>query len=197
MDRVARIVAAFVFVIKSETYAVNHAALKIQREFDDGFDDLDHTVTWEAVYAILTHSATLSRIFWPAPRPRTPEALAREMAARGKALRDAFQVSDGSPLRDRTVRNGFEHMDEAMHSWFEDEKLAMVDQFIGTAEDFRKHTAGKYVFRSFDHVTGIVTVGGTSTALRPLIRESDRLYERWREISGLPPHPASTATPVV
>lgn len=194
MDRVTRIVAAFMFVIKTETYAVNHAALKIQRELDGEWDDLDHTVTWEAVHGVLTHSATLSRIFWPAPRGNTSPLLRKEMQARGLALRNAFEVADDSTLHDRTVRNGFEHMDEAMHRWFDDERSSMIDEHIGTAEDLRKQ-ADNYVFRSFDHVTGIVTVGDRSTAIRPLIRESDRLYERWRELRGMPPHPAPSEQP--
>ena len=103
VDRLHRIVAAFTFVIvRSETYAVNHAALRIQPELDGEWGNLDHTVTWDAVYGVLTHSAMLSRIFWPTPRRRAP-ALTTEIHARGLVLRTWFHISDESPMHDRAV----------------------------------------------------------------------------------------------
>jgi hypothetical protein len=112
-DRTVRLVSAFVFVIKVETYSVNHAGLVINAELAKGFEAADHTVTWEAVYSILSHSANLSKVFWP-PSDKP------EMKRRGKMLRAMFDMDADSPLRNRDVRNGFEHMDESLHEWLVD-----------------------------------------------------------------------------
>jgi hypothetical protein len=173
-----RLVQAFMFLIRSETHAVNRASLLIQRELASGFDDADPDVLWEAVYSVLSHSANLSKIFWP---PRADKVKAYR--ARGEALRAAFDLADDSPLHDRTVRNGFEHIDEWIHTWMAESKSAMIDHFIGSARVHEAH-AGKYLFRSFDHETSIVTIGTESVELFPLLHENDRIYERWRELDG-------------
>ena len=54
------------FLVRSETYAINRAAITIQDEIDSkGWDDANHTVLWESAYSILPHAANLSKIFWP------------------------------------------------------------------------------------------------------------------------------------
>lgn len=185
------IASAFIFMIRSETYAVNRAALVIQSEVDRDFADLDHPVVWEAAYSVLMHSGNLSKIFWPAPNNRyVSPALADEIRTRGTVLRQLFDVNENSPLRNRDVRNGFEHLDEYIHTELARQPgRSVVDQYIGHIDD-QAHPSQKITLRSFDHRTSIVTAGQKEIALIPLIRESDRLYDRWRKLEGLPPQSA-------
>jgi hypothetical protein len=82
------------------------------------------------------------------------------------------------------VRNHFEHMDERLHEWIADPHTYLVDQLVGPVN---MHDLGgdRLVLRAFDHETGIVYAGGDQLALKPLSRECDRLYVRWKEIEGV------------
>lgn len=185
-DRLEKILSAFAFVIRNETYAVNFSALNLQKELDRGFECADHTIMWESVSSILTHSANLSKIFWPQLGQGLSPAARDEMRVRGVALRSVFETQDGSPLQDRAVRNRFEHLDEDIHRMAVPDDAVLVDQFIGTTAQLRE-LSDRYVWRSFDYETGIVTVGTKTVALTPPIAESDRIYYRWRELHQLRP----------
>ena len=174
-EKLLRLTQAFTFLIKVDTFAINHAAMAIDREIAKGNDDLDHQATWDAVYLILSHAANLSKIFWPIDkRP--------EIQIRGRVMRKIFDVTETSPMHDRAVRNGFEHLDELVHDWYDEEKPAgLIDLWVGPDGhelDFPDH----HVFRSFDHTEGIVSVGPRRIDIRAISREADRLYDRWREL---------------
>ena len=112
-EKLLRLTQAFTFLIKVDTFAINHAAMAIDREIAKGNDDLDHQATWDAVYLILSHAANLSKIFWPIDkRP--------EIQIRGRVMRKIFDVTETSPMHDRAVRNGFEHLDELVHDWYDE-----------------------------------------------------------------------------
>lgn len=187
--RVQLLVDAFAFVIKNETYSVNSAALDLQRELDKGFATAIHTVMWNSVSSILTHSANLSKIFWPQPGRQTSADMKYEMQLRGEVLRSIFKVGNDSPLRSRAIRNRFEHLDEDLHGMTIDDDTIVVDQFIGTKDELNK-LEKKLVWRSFDYQTGIVSVGNKEVGLKPLIYECDRIYELWRLLKK-PPSPAA------
>jgi hypothetical protein len=165
-----RILSAFLLVVTMETYAVNHSSSKLDQELQRGFEIADHTITWEAVTSILSHSANLSKVFWPPSKDA-------DMQLRAAMMRKMMDTTDESPLRSRTVRNGFEHLDERLHEWLMEDRPALIDQFIGGTGEIDKYS-DRFVVRTFDYETGIVTVGDEAVGLRPLIAESDRLYEK-------------------
>jgi hypothetical protein len=59
----------------------------------------------------LTHSAAVSRFFWP---PKIAGALA---AFRGEQLRKIYDVDETSALFNRDLRNELEHFDEKLDNW--------------------------------------------------------------------------------
>lgn len=181
-EHLVRLMQAFTFVVRNETFAVNGAAVRMQAELDRGFEHCDHTTIWEAIYGILSHSANLSKVFWP------PSSKA-EIVTRGQAMRTLFDVTDESPLFDRAVRNGFEHLDERLHTWLADvDPPTIIDQWIGDSASFEQYKE-RFILRTVIVDRGIVTVGPDSVKLFPLLRENDRIYVRWREIEGKGPHP--------
>jgi hypothetical protein len=183
-EKLLRLGTTFIFVVRTETFSVNRAALILDCELKKGLDDSDATEVWEAVYSILSHSANLSKIFWPVKVKAAPRNT--ELQERAKLMRGLFEVTDESPLANRDVRNGFEHLDERIHDWLDEiGPTHIVDYFIGAAAQAANMT-GRHIFRIFDHETGFVTVGSDSIRLQPLIFESDRLYVRWRELEGKP-----------
>lgn len=116
-DERSKLLNALHFIVRNETFAVNRAALLIQAELDKGWQDTDHQVMWEAASSVLSHSANLSKVFWP-PKARSD----KKIAARGELMRSEFDVADQSPLANRKVRNGFEHLDERVHEWLAETK---------------------------------------------------------------------------
>jgi hypothetical protein len=174
--KIQRLAQAFMFLIRSETYAVNRAALAISAEVAKDWDEASHPILREAAYSILTHSANLSKIFWPS-------AKGEEYAARSDLMRRLYQTTRDSPLYRRTVRNAFEHLDERLHNWFTQPRQAIVDQFI-SKDDPGPEFNDKYILRVFNVATGIVRVGSVEIGLRSLIEESDRLYFRGMELKA-------------
>jgi hypothetical protein len=56
----------------------------------------------------LAHAASLSGYFWPM------KTGGERATARGERLRKAFNLTDESPLRSRSLGNAFEHFDERL-----------------------------------------------------------------------------------
>ncbi|MBL7406354.1 hypothetical protein INQ30_29005, partial [Escherichia coli] len=67
---------------------------------------MSDALIFATVQEALTHAGALSRFFWPVKKD---SLLA---AARGEKLREAFALTDASPLKWRRLRNAFEHFDE-------------------------------------------------------------------------------------
>jgi hypothetical protein len=66
-----------------------------------------------AIHEAMGHAASLSRFFWPSGAgPRTRAAFRDLKTARAAKLREAFAVTESSPLRDRSLRDALEHFDE-------------------------------------------------------------------------------------
>jgi hypothetical protein len=60
-----------------------------------------------SIHEALSHTAALSRFFWPSRDKGIHEA-------RAKKLRHAFNVKGDSPLKDRALRDALEHFDERL-----------------------------------------------------------------------------------
>ena len=73
-------------------------------------DNMDFVETWAAIQSILVSTANISKILWP---------VRQQNKARGKYLRDLLGVDENNLLADRTFRNHFEHYDERIDEWFE------------------------------------------------------------------------------
>ncbi|KTT68335.1 hypothetical protein [Sphingomonas sanguinis] len=94
-----------VFYIDSIIYAAERCDDAFSR-FDEAVaTDGSHAAIFAMVQEALTHSAALSRFFWPPTKNKL-------CLARGENLRSAFAVDESSPLGQRKLRNALEHYDE-------------------------------------------------------------------------------------
>lgn len=97
--------------------SLTHLTLKSFSRFELLSNGTDQQVRpdelFETLQTAISHSAALSRFFWP-PRGK------KLNAARGARLRNAFQMHDTSPLKDRELRNAIEHYDEHLDEYFLD-----------------------------------------------------------------------------
>jgi hypothetical protein len=110
-------------------------------------NDVEGTVN--ALQEALGHSAAVSRYFWPIrEKGVTP--------FRGQKLRQAFNLSDDSPLRDSSIRHAIEHFDERLDAFLSEGLAGMFypNSIVGsvsvtddvTVKIFRLVDPGKEIF---------------------------------------------------
>jgi hypothetical protein len=69
-----------------------------------------------AVQEAVGHAGALSRYFWPSPTGKRNNQYKLKLA-RGKKLREIYNVNESSPLANRELRNAWEHFDEKLDSY--------------------------------------------------------------------------------
>jgi len=78
----------------------------------------DHVEVWCSIQSILGAAANVSKILWPN----------KKYAVRGEKLRQLLKVEKDNLLCDRKFRNHFEHYDERVEEWFENQpKSVYID----------------------------------------------------------------------
>lgn len=107
-----------VFYIDAIVSTTTSAFISLNR-FYYGLKTDDHNMATNGLDSFLVHSAAVSRYFFPShinpkgkPRPKTKLRIARS-----KKLKDAFEISEGSPLANRELRDALEHYDERLDNF--------------------------------------------------------------------------------
>lgn len=167
------------WLIGHETDAVNRAAKALALAKQDG---LGFDAHWDAVLAILHRSAALSRVFWPASKKPA-------VITRGRFLRDLFELGSDSALNpdSRDLRNTIEHWDERLDAdeWY----LAMDSKYrrlvIGPFTDLQPD---EYTLRAYDPTTDTARCGTDELPIRPLVKESGRIYFRYCQVVSFLAH---------
>jgi hypothetical protein len=67
-----------------------------------------HIRIWLSLQALLGAIGNVSKLLWP-QRAKS--------STRGRALREMLEVNQASPLKNRQLRNDFEHVDERFEEW--------------------------------------------------------------------------------
>lgn len=131
---------------------------------------------WYAVQSFLTAAAMVSKLLWGVN--------ATKSAARS-ALRADLGVSDGSVLKDRALRNTFEHFDERLEQFFDEHDDPAVDTHVGgfAGISFRPQHS---LLRGFDPEAFSATYQGTTYALRPILDELRGLAQPSVTLGDLP-----------
>jgi hypothetical protein len=125
----------------------------------------DHVQVWYGVQNILTAGANISKMLWGS-KGRRADARRR--------LRESVEVSDDSPLRDVTMRNHYEHMDERIDRWWDSSETKIyVDKNIGSGSVSGLDTMDN--FRWLNPSTGDLIFWGETFNLRSLAVEVDRI----------------------
>jgi hypothetical protein len=72
-------------------------------------DNFDRVETWCSIQSILVAAGNVSKILWPNEKYKI----------RGERIRQVLKVEKDNPLSSRKFRNHFEHYDERVEDWFE------------------------------------------------------------------------------
>lgn len=114
------------FALAAITY-LNHALQQLHnKELKKEESQFFHSEVFRQIHSILTHASNVSRIFWPPiPKKKNNESdedyenrlAAIDKVVRGRTLKIEYQLDDGNPLKNRTLRDHLEHYDERLDHW--------------------------------------------------------------------------------
>ncbi|MGA2532107.1 MAG: hypothetical protein ABSG19_03625 [Candidatus Aminicenantales bacterium] len=127
--------------------------------------------------SLLIALGNISKILWP---------IKKKNENRGIELRSALNVKDDSPLKNRDLRNLFEHFDEKVDEWFgAAERQGFSDRNVGSMEGVIIPSE-KGRLRVFDPETWTLTCLGEEYKLGPVIQAAYELYEAIQNRVGQP-----------
>lgn len=108
------------------------------------------------------------------------------LAKERKRLRDSIGISECSPLRDVTMRNNFEHMDERIDRWWtESKRHNYVEKLVGPRNSI-EGVDPTDIFRWFDPSTADVIFWGDAFNIQELVNEVQGIVPRLREEAAKP-----------
>lgn len=129
---------------------------------------------WRSINSILNAAANLSKLLWPVANRKH----AADFPDRGELLRASLSIDENSPLKHRTVRNHFEHVDERLESWW----LASGGFPSGGRRIAMKSIGGpiapleaQEIFEQFDPTSLVVAFQGDKFELQPIATETSKL----------------------
>ena len=86
-------------------------ALRAFERLNENHNTFDQIEVWGSVQSILVATGNVSKILWPHSKYKQ----------RGETLRKLLNINDENPLSDRKFRNHFEHYDERVETWLENQ----------------------------------------------------------------------------
>jgi hypothetical protein len=99
------------FLLRLEIESQCASALTASGDLEEALAAGDRRRFWYSVQGLLIASANISKLLWG-----NDSAAAK----RRSSLRRLLRVGDDSPLRNRRLRNHFEHFDERLEAWVRD-----------------------------------------------------------------------------
>ncbi len=159
----------FICEIVKQSKIAERAAERLQATTDH-FDEIE---VWCSIQSILVAAANVSKILWPP----------KKYDERGEKLRKQLNVGDSNPLSDRSIRNHFEHYDERIEDWFENNSSAVyMDSSIDPFESIRDRSFANY-HREYNPVTQILTFRDESVDLAAVLNALKEIRHKCRDFA--------------
>jgi hypothetical protein len=111
MNELAKMV--FLSEIALQSKIAQRAGERLQATRDH-FDKLE---VWSSIQLILVAAANVSKILWPE----------KKYTSRGEKLRSILNIEQNNLLADRKFRNHFEHYDDRIERWFNEQPSAVYE----------------------------------------------------------------------
>ena len=128
---------------------------------------------WGSIQSILVAAGNVSKILWPT----------KKHTERGKQLRDLIGVDEGNLLSDRTIRNHFEHYDERVEEWFDENDSAVyMDSRTNSIEAGRLSMA-RLFHRSYNPVSQVLSFREESIDLLALLTALAEIREKCQHLA--------------
>ncbi len=148
---------------------VSNALEQVSRDtLGDALERLDRSALLSELQNVILQAAALSRYFWPTRQGHE---------TRAKQLRDALDVTEGSPLKNRDLRNEIEHFDEKLDAYLADGIAGCIlSEFVGPLPESGGVPA--HIFRAYYLDVGLFEMLGKRYELQPLANEIVRVHDR-------------------
>jgi hypothetical protein len=160
------------YIFESEVLQQWTFTIRSVTVMNDALQRADLDAFWFAMDATLGALANISKVFFP---PSTRSQAKR----RGRQMRETFGVQDNSLLKERALRDAFEHFDERIDQWFQHNRdRAFADRNVAPAGAIAVGLGPMDFMRHFDPTTNVVSVLGDSLDLQALVQEVETLVER-------------------
>ena len=127
--------------------------------------------------SLLIALGNISKILWP---------IKKKYENRGIELRSTLNIKEDSALKNRDLRNLFEHFDERADDWFAvEDRHRFSDRGVGSMEGVIIPSE-KDRLRTFNPETWTLICLGQEYKLGPAIQAAYELYEMIQEKTGQP-----------
>ncbi len=118
----------------------------------------------DLVQNIVRNTALMSKYFWPK----------KQFEERGKRLRNAFNIIEPNPIKDKDVRNFLEHFDEKLDNYLhENVSVNIIPRYVGKRIIDNQNL---HYFRAFFIDEWIFTILNSEIEIRPIINEMFRVH---------------------
>ena len=156
--------ASAVRSIEAVSDVMEHVA---STDSEDPLGDIDSHAVLDELQNIIVQGAAVSRYFWPSDRGHE---------ARGRELRQQFQVTEESPLKSRDLRNMIEHFDEKLDHYLAKGIVGhIIPHYFGP--EGRSSGVPKHFFRAYFTNVGVFEILGKRYEIEPIAKEFWRLQE--------------------
>lgn len=129
--------------------------------------DIDSHAVLDELQNIIVQAAAVSRYFWPSGSGHE---------ARGRDLRQQFQVAEDSPLKSRDLRNMIEHFDEKLDHYLARGIVGhIIPHYFGPMG--RSRGVPQHFFRAYFTNVGVFEILGKRYEIEPIAKELWRLQK--------------------
>ncbi|MCY8932517.1 hypothetical protein [Bacillus atrophaeus] len=127
---------------------------------------------WYHIQSFLTSSANISKLLW---------GVNKQICESRVVLREKLGVSENSSLKSRKMRNFFEHFDEHIERWVEENPNSdFVDSNIGPKSMFGNLDKSKFL-RHFDPTPKVITFKNYEFDMEQIEQEVYEIFEKVKE----------------
>jgi hypothetical protein len=131
----------------------------------------DTELLWVGCQILISGSGNVSKALWGDGRNRAKVAPVRQ------PLRDSLNVDDSSPLFELSMRNNFEHFDERIDKWWnEDQHHNIIDGGVISPISAVAGFTDIQMFRNYDETGPTIWFWGQRFDVQPIVDECDRIY---------------------
>lgn len=139
--------------------------------YGEGDRDFQYQLPLNEAQNILNQGAAISRYFWP---------MGKKYRERGEKLREAFNIDDASPLKNRKLRNMVEHFDEYLDDYLRQNFAGQyVPDYFGYSPSSDRGPLK--LFRAYFVDTASFEIFEESYSIAPLVNAIAALHQQVEE----------------
>jgi hypothetical protein len=164
-------------VFQRQVLAQCQTLLAAAAAINQGLNSRNTAQVFNEIQNFLNAAANISKCLWGQRGAK---------AEQRKGLRESIGVEDDSPLRQVSMRNHFEHIDERIERWWEESHNHNIADFNIGPKNMIQGMQVIELFRSFDPATKVITFWGEDFNLQEIVTEIERLLPKLQEEANKP-----------